>query len=1084
VAGVGIRVLGAIEVLDGRRSVTLPVQEAKVLAMLVSAGYAGNAEAVPRPDLVDGLWRRAPAGDRLSPVLSRLRGRLKPLGITISTAAGRYGHRLESLEPGAPMPADLVDAHRFSARVTDGSALLARGAVDAAVDRFRAAAGEWGGAPFPVPDWHPPAGCRRAAERLDRLRTRLVREWALAAAQRGGERELLDRLAVTPALADGLERDDALRMLRFLAVLADGGAAAAERFLDAVGRDRYDRFTLTADRLLELHEHGVDVVAPVDTPTATGPGPAAPLVARLDPALGAALDALGELGDRAALAVTVETGADPAALLSELGRRATVRNVRFVCLHSAPGGGMAAWSALAGSLWAESLRLLPVTGAWPRAVERTMSDFLLTERAPAPGPLADALAALLRAIAARTPLLVAFDGAHRMRPGVDRLTRAVGERLGRAPVLLVLVHPEPADGTRTGTDWMAAAALTATGDEIDPALVARMLGLDDDAADRAMADAVAAGAVRAIDGMRFAAAAERDRVLAELELDPPRVRGLHARAFAALASRPGASPDGTATSVCRARHALGARGALDDDAVAGACLDAAGSLRATHQPGPALTLVDRALALASDPQLRFELLLLRGDAHHDRAEMTAAERAYLDAHAVPAVSPVQRGVAAVRLARRWSDPGRSDRDLLDLLERTRDVLDPGNPEAARLRLQLGAHIAHKTTMAVPESGERGVALARECLSALDDDRVRDDRGLEDRVSAAVACEVLTECRWALYDTARPAELINLAGRLDSAALAAESEHFRGEALVALTIDELRLGRVPLAGRSVERHRDLAAATGRTFSGWLRATMDTMLDLWHGEFAAAQARLLGESRELADRLTAASTCPADAITQTWMGQLFWLYREQGRMADLPEHDVPATVARRGYFPVWLAGMALLRAEVGDFGAAADQVAEVLVETDGLAALPPHGWAVPTLALLAETAEMLVTAGVELPGELDLTDLVRRLETRLVPLHGEIVLAGWPTVLLGPVTRFTGLLALARGDGTAAGARFAAAERTVGAAAPQRARLRFDQARALMLVGDQLRAAGLANRVHADALELGMPGLAAAAARIGL
>jgi hypothetical protein len=126
----------------------------------------------------------------------------------------------------------------------------------------------------------------------------------------------------------------------------------------------------------------------------------------------------------------------------------------------------------------------------------------------------------------------------------------------------------------------------------------------------------------------------------------------------------------------------------------------------------------------------------------------------------------------------------------------------------------------------------------------------------------------------------------------------------------------------------------------------------------------------------------------------MGQLFWLRREQGRMPDLLTDGVGRLAERRQYFPVWSAAMVLLCSEIGQPAAAADQLAAVLAQTDGLRALPPHGWSVAMLALLAEAIDSLLRTGGS-PAEH--ADLARQVDALLEPHTDELALAGWPTVL---------------------------------------------------------------------------------------
>ena len=255
-----------------------------------------------------------------------------------------------------------------------------------------------------------------------------------------------------------------------------------------------------------------------------------------------------------------------------------------------------------------------------------------------------------------------------------------------------------------GDDWLAAAAITAVQDTVDPLLVARVLGVGVDQADAGLSAAARQGTIELVTSdtgqpeVRFTGAAARQRVLAGLGEAPARARRWHAAAYADLTTGPGrhaADPERVA------RHALAARPELPDDVVAGACLAAATAERASRRPEAAIEFAVRGLALTGDPRLRFELQLAHGDARHDRADMRAAETAYRAAHAEAGDSTPMRARAVVRMARRWSDPGRIDESLLHLLRSSRDALaGADDPELVELWMQVSGHLAHKSTLAL------------------------------------------------------------------------------------------------------------------------------------------------------------------------------------------------------------------------------------------------------------------------------------------------------------------------------------------------------------------------------------------------
>ncbi|MEU8385790.1 hypothetical protein, partial [Streptosporangium sp. NPDC048865] len=479
--------------------------------------------------------------------------------------------------------------------------------------------------------------------------------------------------------------------------------------------------------------------------------------------------------------------------------------------------------------------------------------------------------------------------------------------------------------------------------------------------------------------------------------------------------------------------------------VAAACLGAARAQQRGFATEAAITWALAGLELRCEAGTRVSLLITLGDARNDAGDPEEAERLYLRACREGESLPRLAAVAATRLARRWSDPGQADRQLLHVLGGALEALrgDTGD-EAVPLRLQLQAHLAHKLTLAVSDSldptyaGLRpGVELARTTLRELE----------ESGAGPLIRCEVLNECRWGLYDFASPQELLGIAERLLEASVEAGSAHFRSEAMVALTIDRLRLGLLREAAATVAGHRRHVARNHRGFGPWLQATLDTLMDLWHGEFARAEERVLAGWKQL-DGAGEGGTAAADTLRQTLIGQHFWLLREQGRLGEVFGSGLARQVVEYEYFPIWRAALVLALCEIGGHEDARDRLRAFFRETSDLGALPPDGWSVPTLALLAESCALLVEAG---HGDPELSRCAALVRERLSAHRGQIALAGWPTILMGPTDRYLGLLALAEGDAEEALRRFDEALPLAGAASPLIARLHLDRARALRLRG---------------------------------
>ncbi|MDH6216615.1 helix-turn-helix domain-containing protein [Streptomyces pseudovenezuelae] len=476
----------------------------------------------------------------------------------------------------------------------------------------------------------------------------------------------------------------------------------------------------------------------------------------------------------------------------------------------------------------------------------------------------------------------------------------------------------------------------------------------------------------------------------------------------------------------------------------------------------------------------FRRLLRRGDLSHAAGEMREADRHYTAAYRAAAGDPRAQGEAVIRMARRWSDPGQVDRELLQSIKGCLAALQGDESiEAAGLRLRLQAHLAKKMSMAVSQDTAAGLAgpgegarLAEDTLrrlpTLLGGDASRQlpgDGGGGGSSSGSgdgdrayeVHCEVLIECRWARYDFMPAPEALTLSEQLRDAAARHDSPYFRGEALMALAIDQLRNGKIFSALATANQYRKHAADTHSTLVVWQQRTLDALLDLWHGRFDAAADWIFRESLEFVELLSADFAAPADNLRQTRLGQAYWLLRQQGRLVELFTSDLAGDVERHAYFPIWRAGLALALCETGQYAEGADLFLGCAAEAD---LFPPSGWTVSTLVILAE-----VCAALDLQGgfEGELAQVVPALRAHLAPHDGEqIALAGWPTVLLGPTARACGLLALAAGEPETALDHFRQAEIPARSSQPELARLRLARARALR------RAAGPGSEQHSDRL----------------
>jgi hypothetical protein len=688
-------------------------------------------------------------------------------------------------------------------------------------------------------------------------------------------------------------------------------------------------------------------------------------------------------------------------------------------------------------------------GSWTGAVTAARAETVQLRLGPLPD---QAIGSWLRQLLGRPPAGEEVRRIARATGGEpvqirDQLAAAAAARAASAgeTALGQPLEPELADSP-VPSAWLAAGAITVADLAIDTALVARMLDLPGAEADREELRARRMAWIDTSAGVRFTHGSHRDEVTAWLDTDPALRRDLHRRAFAVLTERVRAAADPDPRLPVRiAGHALGA----DRDLPAGEAARAfLGAARAERVSGEAAEAWARA-GIARDPDdpaLRASLHLALGDALDQRGSVTEADREYQLAHDIADGRPVERAEALIRLARRWTDPGKIDWYLLHGLRDGIAALAGRDDETAvALRVRLTAHLARKSTLAIPVLGTEadeirrsGIALARAALAQAD------------ALPPAAACEVLNESHWALYDYDPPAETVKLSRRLERASLLARSPYFQSQALMTLAIDQLRLGQVTSAQGTLLAHERTRPASHA--SQWMQLTMETVLDLWHGRFAAAENRLLTVAAPIVARAHAEGAQVADTLQQTWQGQVYWLRRERGERIRETDPEVFRQIEGHAFFAIWRVGLALTSCDEGDLPGAAGHVRALDEEYQAFAAFPPHGWTVSVAALLAETCLAMSPAGW--PGAREdplggqLPQVIARLRAILGAHAGELVLAGWPSVLLGPAERYSGLLAMAAGDFEEALHLFDAASAVVTGAPPQAARLRADKARALI------------------------------------
>ena len=191
-----------------------------------------------------------------------------------------------------------------------------------------------------------------------------------------------------------------------------------------------------------------------------------------------------------------------------------------------------------------------------------------------------------------------------------------------------------------------------------------MLDLADADADREEGNARRMAWIDTSAGVRFTHGSHRDDVIARLDADPALRRSLHRRAFLALTERVRArsTPTPASPSASRGTPSAPTVTCPPPRRPAPSSPPPAPSGRAARPPrrGPG----PGSPGTRPDPGTRASLHLALGDALDQRGADTEADREYQLAYDIAAGRPLDRAEALIRLARRWTDPGKIDWYLL------------------------------------------------------------------------------------------------------------------------------------------------------------------------------------------------------------------------------------------------------------------------------------------------------------------------------------------------------------------------------------------------------------------------------------
>ena len=381
-------------------------------------------------------------------------------------------------------------------------------------------------------------------------------------------------------------------------------------------------------------------------------------------------------------------------------------------------------------------------------------------------------------------------------------------------------------------------------------------------------------------------------------------------------------------------------------------------------------------AQPGDAAQRCELLLALGSAQMKAGDARQARTTFLQAAhlAQSAEAPALLTRAALGFEKIGVEVGKVDQPLVALLQDTLRVLgESDSAERARVLARLALELSYAGTATARRVtfSQHAVAMAR---------RIGDPAAL----AAALHTRLLD--LWgpgALQERlATTTEMIQLAEVIGD-----HERQMRGR--VERLADLLELGEMRTVDMELDVYLSLAQTLRQPRYLWYGQLMRTTRAMMEGQFAEGE-RLAQQALHLGQRAH-----PGTAVHH-FSAQLFWLYREQGRLqALLP--SVQRLVAQYPSVPAWRSALALIYCDLGQAEAARGEF--VRLAGQDFRDLPYTNSWLMNIALLAEVCAFLN----DLAHAVTLYDLLLPYATHNVVVGGDAV--GFQ----GAVARQLGLLA---------------------------------------------------------------------------
>ena len=268
-----------------------------------------------------------------------------------------------------------------------------------------------------------------------------------------------------------------------------------------------------------------------------------------------------------------------------------------------------------------------------------------------------------------------------------------------------------------------------------------------------------------------------------------------------------------------------------------------------------------------------------------------------------------------------------------------------------------------------------------------------------------AAQVISRARKALIDIDPPEIQLERARRI--LGLAGRSDYHRSLGLLAAIVDLLHLGRVGEARQETERYRDIAERTGAGLHRYHIAALDGMWSLHDGR--GDDARVAIEEAERHGRFGGLT------VLMVTGGQRLWLAYETGDEAalrgSLPLLDELAVLSPAT--PLWRCARAWVASLLGDDDEARSGLQGTAARSPTASPTFPAG---PCGSRSSPSPPSPATSS-PCRGH-DVGTEARGILGQLRSHTARSVLIGWPTVYLGPTSRFEVMASVAAGHPTAA------------------------------------------------------------------